>query len=78
MEDSKKLELKVQALLEKISSLTMDYENQVANLRVEITTLAEELQNTQVELASAVERLRAASDAGGVDEVPQEEASDEG
>lgn len=78
MEDSKKLELKVQALLEKISSLTMDYENQVANLRVEITTLAEELQNTQVELASAVEKLQAAGDAGGVDEVPQEEASDEG
>lgn len=30
-------DLKIQALLEKISSLTTNYENQVADLRVELT-----------------------------------------
>lgn len=32
-----KSSLKIQALLEKISSLTTNYENQVADLRVELT-----------------------------------------
>ena len=43
-------ELKIQALLEKISSLTANYENQVADYRVEITLLTqrvEELENQQ-------------------------------
>lgn len=35
-------ELKVQALLEKISSLTANYENQVADLRVEVTIVTHE------------------------------------
>ena len=30
-------DLKIQALLEKISSLTTQYENQIADLRVELT-----------------------------------------
>lgn len=36
-------ELKVQALLEKISNLTANYENQIADLRVELTIISEEL-----------------------------------
>lgn len=59
-------ELKVQALLEKISSLTTGYENQIADLRVEITMLAENLQQTQNELSRVVTE--------GQDEVPSEEA----
>ena len=35
-------ELKVQALLEKISNLTAQYENQVADFRVELTMLNQE------------------------------------
>ena len=40
MDDKNKierLELKVQALLEKVSSLTANYENQIADLRVDVT-----------------------------------------
>ena len=37
-------ELKIQALLEKVSSLTTSYENQLADFRVEITILSQELQ----------------------------------
>lgn len=65
-------ELKVQALLEKISSLTTGYENQVADLRVEITMLSNELQHTQQELASAVEKL-----SGETDEVSEEAPAEE-
>jgi hypothetical protein len=43
-------ELKVQALLEKISTLTTQYENQVADLRVELTM-------TSAELEAARERI---------------------
>lgn len=40
---SQNMELKAQALLERISSLTMQYENQIADLRVELTRVSEEL-----------------------------------
>lgn len=46
--------LKVQALLEKISNLTTNYENQVADMRVDITILGQENQ----ELKAEVESLR--------------------
>lgn len=36
-------DLKIQALLERVSSLTTQYENQAAEFRVEITVLSEEL-----------------------------------
>ena len=42
-------ELKNQALLEKISSLTANYENQIADLRVEVTLLANQLQTLENE-----------------------------
>ena len=37
-------DLKIQALLEKVSSLTTQYENQVADLRVELTISESEKQ----------------------------------
>lgn len=40
-------DLKVQALLEKISNLTTQYENQVADLRVELTVSEIEKQNLE-------------------------------
>jgi len=42
LDNTNKLELKVQALLERVSTLTADYENKVADLRVELTALAAE------------------------------------
>lgn len=38
-------DLKIQALLEKVSNLTMNYENSMADLRVELTVVSQELQN---------------------------------
>ncbi len=35
--------MKIQALLEKVSSLTTRYENEIADLRVELTFLTEDL-----------------------------------
>lgn len=46
---SQNMELKVQALLERISSLTMQYENQVADLRVQLTNVSEERDALQAE-----------------------------
>jgi hypothetical protein len=56
-------ELKVQALLEKISTLTTNYENQIADLRVEITLVGQQLQETQEQLANAVSEEEAADTA---------------
>lgn len=46
-------ELKIQALLEKISNLTTNYENQVADLRVELTVLGKEVEELKNALAEA-------------------------
>lgn len=40
-------DLKIQALLEKISNMTAQYEDQVANLRVELTMVSQELAQLQ-------------------------------
>lgn len=40
--DNNKLELKTRALLERISTLTAEYENKVADLRVELTLASQE------------------------------------
>lgn len=53
-------ELKVQALLEKVSSLTANYENQAADYRVEITLLTQKIQ--ELEDASADSAPVAASE----------------
>lgn len=55
-------ELKVQALLEKISTLTTQYENQVAELRIDLTLLAEsnrELLENKEALETRVAELEA-------------------
>lgn len=59
MENSEQLELtrkdlKIQALLEKVSNLTAQYENQVADLRVEVTLLSAELQEARSPQAEEV------------------------
>lgn len=48
---SDRKDLKIQALLEKVSELTTSYENRVADLRVELTLAGEQLQeaNTQIQ-----------------------------
>lgn len=58
-------DLKIQALLEKISSQAANYENALADARVEITILTSDLQQ-------AFQALRAHEEAASV---PQDEAS---
>lgn len=72
MDNTKRLELKNQALLEKVGSLTTNYENQVADLRVEVTMLMNELAETREALTSLANSV---TDQPGVeDEVPDKEA----
>jgi hypothetical protein len=52
--DLDRKDLKIQALLEKISSLTTQYENQIADLRVELTLVADEAAQAQSEKAEDV------------------------
>lgn len=54
-----KNELKVQALLERLSSLTLDYENKIADLRVELTISKQE--EGEAKRALAEEQMRHAS-----------------
>jgi len=63
-------ELKVKALLERVSVLTSQYENQDADRRVEITVLTQQVQDLQRE----VENLRNAN----VPEAEFEDVPDEG
>jgi len=46
--------LKIQALLEKVSSLTTQYENQVADLRVELT-ISESMREGLIERVKELE-----------------------
>lgn len=48
--------LKIEALLQKISSIVTNYENQVADLRVEVTVLTEEVNRLQSELDEEKEK----------------------
>jgi len=47
-------DLKIQALLEKVSSLTTQYENQVADLRVELT-ISESMREGLIERVKELE-----------------------
>lgn len=56
-----KKDLKIQALLEKISSLTTNYENTAADLRVELTVAIQEkeaLTQVNAELMAELEAVR--------------------
>lgn len=48
-------DLKIQALLEKIATLTQSYENQVADLRVAITVSEQSLKESQDEIKRLTE-----------------------
>lgn len=50
--DYDRKDLKIQALLEKVSELTTNYENKIADLRVEITVKDQDLKNSQTQIES--------------------------
>lgn len=54
-------DLKIQALLERIASLTTEYENKVADLRVQLTLLSEELRKATEEKADVQEEADSAA-----------------
>jgi len=56
--DNQKLELKAQALLERISTLTAEYENKVADLRVELTIISNERDSLKEELINVQEKTK--------------------
>lgn len=58
-------DLKIQALLEKVSALTTQYENQVADLRVELTISENERE--------ALEKKLQDSESGDVYDVPSQD-----
>lgn len=45
-------ELKIQALLEKISNMTAQYENQIADLRVDLTIISQDRDQLRAQLDS--------------------------
>lgn len=49
--------LKIQALRESISNLVANYEEKIADLRVEITVLSQRLQQAEQELQSRAEDI---------------------
>lgn len=49
--------LKIQALKESISNLVANYEEKIADLRVEITVLSQRLQQAEQELQSRAEDI---------------------
>lgn len=56
-EEEYKKDLKIQALLEKLSSTVTNYEDQIANLRVELTVRDEKNKERIQALINEVERL---------------------
>lgn len=63
-------DLKVQALLERVSSLTTEYENKVADLRVELTVS----EQSNAQLVEQVESLTKKVDKLSGENVPSEES----
>jgi uncharacterized protein YeeX (DUF496 family) len=48
-------DLKIQALLERVSNLTAQYENQVADYRVELTVVSTQLEQANAKIAELTE-----------------------
>ena len=48
-ENCRKAQLKSQGLLERVSRITSNYENEIADLRVELTMLVQQLQENEEE-----------------------------
>lgn len=68
-----KEQLKNQALVESISNLTANYENKVADLRVEITQLTQSLNEANQELDGLRNELAERNEEADDDEVLQGE-----
>lgn len=49
--------LKIQALKESISNLTSNYEEKIADLRVEVTILTQELNNVRTQLEQSLAKI---------------------
>jgi hypothetical protein len=62
MEQQNRLEMKLVALKEgfknQVADLTERYEDRIADLRIELTEYAQQLQETQLQLQQANERIR--------------------
>lgn len=56
MDNTQKLELKIQALRESLANKTAQYEDQIADLRVEITLKEQQLQEFYEQLQNAQAR----------------------
>lgn len=56
MDNTQKLELKIQALRESLANKTAQYEDQIADLRVEITLKEQQLQEFYEQLQDAQAR----------------------
>jgi hypothetical protein len=48
-------DLKIQALLERVSNLTAQYENQIADYRVELTVVSTQLEQANAKIAELKE-----------------------
>lgn len=74
-----KNQLKIQALLEKISNLTTNYENQIADLRVDLTMTTQELQDAvqRIEEYKVREELEATAAADTDEPLADDTASEE-
>lgn len=68
-------DLKIQALKERVSTLTTDYEDKVADLRVELTVTTIELNERLADLQSRYDELVEKQKQEG-ENVPQEEEAD--
>lgn len=66
-------DLKIQALLEKISELTANYENKIAELRIDLTLQNNELNDSRIAIEALKEQLVEREDSV----VQAEEASDD-
>jgi hypothetical protein len=56
MDNTQKLELKIQALRESLANKTAQYEDQIADLRVEVTLREQQLQEVYKQLKDAQEK----------------------
>lgn len=71
-------DLKIQALLERFSELTSQYENRIADLRVEFTITSEQYERALSEARSEIEELRQnLAQQGTVDEEVEEDEADQ-
>lgn len=71
MEELQKLQLKLEAYRDRVSNLTLTYEDRVADLRVELTLMAQKLAEAEQRVAH-LEELESDRDAENKDSAPDE------